>query len=430
MSSLLTTLLLATFSSSVGLLLIGILRAPLLRAFGARAAYWIWLLAPASIVALFIPRPHFAATAPTQIATSVTEHGWHVLPAISAVPNHIGALNTFAILAWLTGVLAALCTLVFRQRRFVRELAPLSNGPDGTLRSGAVLMPSVVGAWSPKLIIPIDFESRYSESRRKLILAHEAAHLARWDTRVTALAVGWKCIFWFNPLVHWAVSCLRFDQELACDATTVQQFNGSGRDYAAALLDAQMADQLAGIPPVGCHWQSAHPLKKRITMLTKKMPGHIRMRSGIAVAIAISILGSAAVWAAQPHGITSGPAVSLSMIWFADHDSRFPGRIVRVRASNPLMKYGEELKSISPKKSYAVVCTPRAIQPGQFQEASALIVRCKLSVDGKIIAEPKVVLPDGQLSALDVRDPTTGTRLYVVLNASTSPARMDQAQRQ
>ncbi len=430
MSNVLTALLLATLSSSVALLLIGALRAPLRRAFGARAAYWIWLLAPASIAAPFIPRSHFAATATTQIASSVTEHGWHVLPAISAVPNNIGPLKTFAILAWLTGVLAALCSAAFRQRRFVRELAPLSNGPDGTLRSGAVVMPSVVGAWSPKLIVPLDFETRYSESRRKLILAHEAVHLARWDTRVTAIAVGCKCIFWFNPLVHWAVSCLRFDQELACDATTVEKFNGSGRDYAAALLDAQMADQLAGIPPVGCHWQSAHPLKKRITMLTKKLPGHIRTKSGIAVAIAISILGSAAVWAAQSRGITSGPAVSLNMIWFADHDSRFPGRIVRVRASNRLMKYGEELKSVSPKKNYAVVCTPRATQPGKIHEAPALIVRCKLSVAGKIIAEPKMVLPDGQLSALDVRDPATGTRLYVVLNGSTSAARMDEAQRQ
>lgn len=423
-------LLLATLSSSAALLLIGVLRAPLRRAFGARAAYWIWLLAPASIAALFVPRPHLAATATTQIVSSVTERAWHVFPMESTVPNPIGGLDTFGMLAWLTGVLAALCTAAFRQRRFVHALAPLSKGPDGTLRSGAVVMPSVVGAWSPRLIIPLDFESRYSESRRELMLAHEAVHLARWDTRVAALAVGWTCIFWFNPLVYWAVSRLRFDQELACDATTLEQSNGSGRDYAAALLDAQIADQLAGAPPVGCHWQSAHPLKKRITMLTKKLPGHIRTKSGITVAIAISVLGSAAVWATQPRELTSSAAVSLRMIWFADHDSRFPGRIVRMRASNRLVKDGEELTSISPQKNYSVACTPHAMPLGTIQKVPAVIVRCKLSVDGKVFAEPKIALRDGQLSALDASDPATGTRLYVVLSASTSPERVHQAQRQ
>jgi beta-lactamase regulating signal transducer with metallopeptidase domain len=429
MASELTMLLLATLISSAALLLIGVLRAPLRHAFGARAAYWVWLLAPASIMGLFAPRLNLATAETTQTISSATGHAWQVIPVASTVLNHIDVPATFGLLLWLAGVLAALCITVFRQQRFVHALAPLSKGPDGTLRSGAIVMPLVIGAWPPRLIIPLDFERRYSESRRKLMLAHEAMHLARWDTPVAALAAGWACIFWFNPLVYWAVSRLRFDQELACDATVLSQFNGSGRDYATALLDAQMANQMRVAAPVGCHWQSAHPLKQRIAMLRKKLPGHMRTKLGVAVAIAISVLGSAAVWAAQPQNLTAGSPVVLSMIWFADHDPGFPGRIVRVSVSNRLVHDGEELASMSPDRNYEVACTPRALPHGTPPREPTVIVRCKLGVDGRVFAEPATVIREGQLVALDMRDPTTGTRLYVVLSASTSRERVHQAER-
>jgi hypothetical protein len=326
----------------------------------------------------------------------------------------------------LTGVLVALGITVLRQRRFVDKLGPLSRGPDGTLRSAAVILPVVVGAWSPRLIIPLDFERRCSESRRKLMLAHEAAHLARWDTRIAALAAGWVCIFWFNPLVYWAVSRLRLDQELACDATALAQFRGAGRDYAEALLEAQMADQMGVALPAGCHWRPAHPLKTRITMLTKKMAGPMRTRSGVAVAIGISALASGAVWAVQPRNPTTGSPIVLSMIWFADHDPRFPGRIVRESESNRLTHEGEELTSAS--KDYGVACTPRAVPSGMPQRDPTVIVRCKLSVDGRVFATPAAKIVEGNLLALDSTDRRTGTRLYVVLSASTSSEGVRQAE--
>lgn len=171
------------------------------------------------------------------------------------------------LLVWLTGVAAALCVNVLRQYPFVSAVTPLSNGPDGTLRSGAIVIPLVVGAWSPRIIVPIDFEQRYSASARKWVMAHEAVHIARWDTRVAAPTAGRACVFWFNPLMYWAISRLRIDQELACDAEILAHFRSSGRDYATALLDAQMADQISIASPIACHWHPAHPLEKRMMML-------------------------------------------------------------------------------------------------------------------------------------------------------------------
>lgn len=427
MPSPLTELLPATLISSAALILIGVLRTPLRQAFGARAAYWAWLLAPASILGLFVPRPNQTTTATTQTLSAAASHAWHALPAVAVATNHLSILAAVGLLVWLTGVVAALCVNVFRQHRFVSALAPLSVGPDGTLRSGAVVMPLVVGAWSPRIIVPIDFEQRYSASGRQLMMAHEVAHIARWDTRVAALAAGWACIFWFNPLVYWAISRLRFDQELACDARILAYFKGCGRDYATALLDAQMADQIRSASPIACHWQSAHPLKKRVIMLTKKLPGNLRTRIGIAAAIAASVLGSAVVWAAQPQYSAGGARIALSMIWFADHDPRFPGRITRASVNDRLVHYGEALRSMSPHGNYGVICTPQAVTPAPGHGKSSVKLGCELRADGRIFAAREVTLRNGQLAALDTRDPKTGTRVYVVLSASTSAGSATQA---
>ncbi len=53
--SLLHALIGATVASSLALLLIGVLRLPLRTAVGARAAYWLWLLIPAMVLATLLP---------------------------------------------------------------------------------------------------------------------------------------------------------------------------------------------------------------------------------------------------------------------------------------------------------------------------------------------------------------------------------------
>src|SRR6185437_1649495 len=124
----------------------------------------------------FLPRPNLAPTATTQTISRAAVRAWDVLPVAPAVSSHVDVAAVIGLLTWLTGVLVASGITVLRQRRFVAKLGPLSRAPDGTLRSAAVILTLVVGAWSPLLIIPLEFERRCSESRRKLMLAHEAVH--------------------------------------------------------------------------------------------------------------------------------------------------------------------------------------------------------------------------------------------------------------
>jgi TonB family protein len=59
--------------------------------------------------------------------------------------------------------------------------------------------------------------------------------------------------------------------------------------------------QLAGFGlPVGCHWQSSHPLKERIEMLKQPLPARTRKIAGSLFVATIVGCGTWAAWAAQP----------------------------------------------------------------------------------------------------------------------------------
>ena len=162
-------------------------------------------------------------------------------------------------------------------------------------------------------------------------------------------------------------------------------------------------------------------------MLRRRLPGNTRAGIGVVVAIAVSVLASAVAWAAQPQDITAGSSVTLNMIWFADHDPRFPGRIVRLSVNNRLVQDGATFKSMSAHGNYGVACTPSTVAHGAEHRRPLIELRCKLRADGRILADREVTVREGQLMALDTKDPKTGTRLYVVLSASPSPMLTQQA---
>jgi beta-lactamase regulating signal transducer with metallopeptidase domain len=90
----------------------------------------------------------------------------------------------------------------------------------GILRH-VILLPAAVSDWSPV--------------RRRLVLAHELAHVKRNDGLGQILAQTVSCIYWFNPLVGYAVRRLHVERERACD-DCVLRLGADGEDYADHLL--------------------------------------------------------------------------------------------------------------------------------------------------------------------------------------------------
>jgi beta-lactamase regulating signal transducer with metallopeptidase domain len=310
-AELLLMLLRMNLAAGAAILLVLALRKSLSTWFGARIAYMLWLVVPIAAFAMFLPPPEVSVetiiAGTRDIARAPVTSGAPVavewpLP-VSVIPTAFAVDNATPLLAaWLVGALAMLGLLVRRQRLFVTSLGRLRREPGSRriLRANASgVGPAVIGAFSPRLILPRDFEACFDRDERSIVLAHERAHITGGDTLINAMAALLQCLGWFNPLVHVAVHCLRIDQELACDAVVVARFPNARRRYAETMLKSQLGGVTA---PFGCHWppRNAHPLKERIKMLKRDLPGPARFGAGLVTAGVLSLAVGCIAWAVQP----------------------------------------------------------------------------------------------------------------------------------
>lgn len=268
------------------------LRLPLRRLCGARCAYALWLLVPVAMAAVLLPAP-VAPMAVAAIGAPVA------LAGPGATLGESGPdLRPWLLAAWALGALAFGAICVLRQGRFCRALGHLSARGDGSWISQSALHgPAVIGAWRGRIVLPVDFDERYTALERELVLRHERVHVARRDLAFNLVATALRGLHWFDPLVHYAIGRFRFDQELAADAAVLAQSPGARRPYADAMLKTQLH---CSPPPLGCHWQSAHPLKERIAMLKRPVPGPLRYTAGVAIAVVLSLTAGWTAWASQP----------------------------------------------------------------------------------------------------------------------------------
>jgi beta-lactamase regulating signal transducer with metallopeptidase domain len=319
---------------AAAVLLVLVVRKPVRTFCGARSAYALWLIAPLSMLALLLPARTVHLAAPARIVSiandAVSSFGSTKTPADLGPDQPTLSNLPFSELLlgiWIFIGLARLYVQAERQRRFVQSLGNLSIG-DGVLWSDRPgVGPAVVGAFHPRIVVPVDFAERFTREEQALILAHERTHLSVGDARINALVAVILCVFWFNPLAFLGAAALRIDQEIACDAAVLARHPRTRRAYGEAMLKTQLAPV---IPPLGCHWPASanHQLKERFTLLATHRNSYRRnLTGGVAVA-ALSVSASVSAWAAQPAQIVRDVAAQV-----APHASQNP-LFEAVRAGN------------------------------------------------------------------------------------------------
>jgi len=297
-------LLAVTLASSAVIALVMLVRRPVRHAFGAAVAYRLWWLVPIALVAMLLPG---APRASSELVFMQLDPVYSLVQRSLSVPLDTGtSINWYAWLLGAWGVGAALCLAWFLglQRAYLRGLGELSED-NGTLRAeSSAGCPALLGVRRPRIVLPNDFERRYTAQEQALVLAHETVHLERRDTLWNALVVLIRCAFWFNPLVHVAAGFMRADQELACDAAVIDRHPTSRRSYAEAMLKTELADAAL---PVGCHWHSSQAFKERLEMLKTPLPGPARRAIGGGLFAITSIAVAFAAWATEPATSSTTP---------------------------------------------------------------------------------------------------------------------------
>lgn len=281
---------------SAGILLVGVLRAPARRVAGAEAAYWIWLLVPGILIAVLLPRAPSCLCGPESYVSPLVIRG--IVAPLELAPHVEVSHHAWVLtVAWVIGACGALAYFARCQQLLRRSLGQLQRRSDGSYSSRRAKQPMLIGAWRPRIVLPHDFETRYSESERAVILAHERAHVRRRDALTNGIALGLACLFWFNPAAYWAWNCFRFDQEIACDAAVLRATRVSRRRYAHALAKTQLTTWMA----IAFGWRRRHPLIERVAMLRQRTPSRKQQLVGYAFALILMLSGTYVVWAARPE---------------------------------------------------------------------------------------------------------------------------------
>ncbi|KLD72152.1 TonB family protein [Xanthomonas pisi] len=288
----------ATAYTTVALLACLLLRRPLRTWLGATAAYAIWASVPLALLAAVLPGPPVGA-----VVVQV--------PALTAIPLAVDSrpgaagVQQWLVAVWLAGAVLSAIIVWCGQRSFLRSLGPL-HALDTTLwlATHDVGLPASLGIMRPRIVLPIDFTTRYSADERALILAHERLHLRRGDLHANLLATVLLCIGWFNPLLHLAWRAFRLDQELACDAAVLARHPGKRRSYAGAMLKCQLGNRWS---PLACHWAATHPLTQRIAALRAPAMEVRRARWNMRMVVSLAAVASLACWVIQPAPLSAIP---------------------------------------------------------------------------------------------------------------------------
>lgn len=161
---------------------------------------------------------------------------------------------SIVLLVWLIGVLLILTRVmigVFIVRGLVARASELTGTwseltselsqrillkrPVRLLRSDKGVMPMTCGGLSATVLLPVDADD-WCADRRRIVLLHELIHVKRRDILTQTMAQVVCSLYWFNPLVWWALRRMRTEQEWACDEGVVAT-GVAAPEYAGHLLE-------------------------------------------------------------------------------------------------------------------------------------------------------------------------------------------------
>lgn len=160
-------------------------------------------------------------------------------------------------LAWLAGAAVFLLIIAVKiwatHRRIVRSRVASNEEMQETLNGLAhslgikklpilyevdfAAQPFVWGWLGGDIYLPPNFSGSCSPEKCRSIIAHELAHVSRWDAGVNHLQNVVQALFFFHPLVWIANRRLRLERERCCDEAVLSDSANSPRVYAEAIID-------------------------------------------------------------------------------------------------------------------------------------------------------------------------------------------------
>lgn len=91
--------------------------------------------------------------------------------------------------------------------------------------------PALYGVIKPRILIPQNIFNNVSDDELRYIILHELCHYKRKDVLLTLIIYLLKVVYWFNPIIFFALNTMQEDLEIACDNMVVSKLNKKERLY-------------------------------------------------------------------------------------------------------------------------------------------------------------------------------------------------------
>lgn len=267
--------------------------------------------------------PEFASTGTAVVGS---------LPAAAAVApavRHEAATwwLVWLVRIWLGGVLIlglnALGGWAFAQRLKRRKTSPAAPSVEraandlrtrfgirravSILASAAAEVPATLGWLRPVVLIPVSALTALTPEQIELLIAHELAHVRRYDYLVNLAQTAVETVLFYHPAVWWVSGRMRIEREHCCDDLAVGAC-GNVASYVGALA---ALEGLRSRRPIFVIAADGGSLLERIRRLAGRDP---RQRQAppawLGALVPAAVVLASVVAATPPQAIASPPPVS------------------------------------------------------------------------------------------------------------------------
>lgn len=270
-----------------------------------RMQYGLWYLLLGLLAAPFLPLSFLHL--PWDFAFPVI---WNHAPAVdSPVPDQAVAAHSFGAAGWMNDIsisvsrkapsgiwlflsclwilgmcimAAALCRTLLQLHQIRRSALPLQNAAvrriyDSCLDemqikrripvfcTAFLKSPVITGFLRPRIYLPTYLACGRPVGQIRYMFLHELQHYRYKDTLTNHLINLASVIYWFHPLVRYAITEMRADREIACDTSVLKMLcEDAYEDYGQTLLSLARQNPAASFPFSAGISGSMAQMKKRV----------------------------------------------------------------------------------------------------------------------------------------------------------------------
>jgi beta-lactamase regulating signal transducer with metallopeptidase domain len=251
-----------------------------------------------------------------------------MLRAGGGVAGHAGVVQvdvrwSFAIAAlWLVASLIRAAELgmdVVRLHGIWKRATPVETSFDEALAAAGrrrvqvctsvdVDRPSVIGFFSPRILLPEDVYARLTAAELEQIVLHEAGHLRRADDWINLLQKVSLVAVPLNPVLLWVERRLCLERELACD-DDVLRWTKAPKAYATCLtnLAEHRINRRVAALSLGA-WERRSELARRVHSILRQGEGMGKTQARVVMAgLMLAMVGGAAGLSRCPQFVSFSP---------------------------------------------------------------------------------------------------------------------------